>query len=198
MLLSRNASVDQRGDMGISPLHIAAQCGHIDTVTALLKNNASASLIDDNGRFTLHRCISSNCSSINIVRKLLLGGAEVNRKDDFGHTPLTWVTRLINSKDNDDVSDTSLINLNILAFELIQNNASMTKLDVAVLSKFAIQNSRMLDNSYLETLWGSPELRNRRNIKELRNFDVTNADKEYLQVMITSVNMIFMGKTKEI
>jgi hypothetical protein len=74
------------------------------------------------------------------------------------------------------INDTTFLKLNVVAFELVKNKASMTKLDVAVLSKFAMPNSGISNNIYLELLWESAHLYNNEKIEELLNFEITDFD----------------------
>jgi hypothetical protein len=57
-----------------------------------------------------------------------------------------------------------------MAFELIKNKAFIMKMDVAIISKFAIENARESNNRYLEILWGSAELRNSKKVEEFAAF----------------------------
>jgi hypothetical protein len=181
-LLSRNASVDQCNNKGISPLSSAAYHGYFDIVSALLKKNASVNSIDNNGENFLHWAIATTIVRIDIVNELLLSGAEINRKDNNGFTPLMTAVSMMIQK---DIPDAKVLKLNIIAFKLIKNKASMTIFDVGILSKFAIQNSRKSDNSYLEILWGSAELRNSKNVEEICNFqavgDIIKADNYFFK-----------------
>jgi ankyrin repeat protein len=175
-LLNRNASMDQCDLQGVSPLHVAIYKGHIDIVTALLKRNASVNLIDGRGISPLYLAVQ--ISDIDVVSKLLLSGAETNTKDNNGFSPLQMACCNILEFNQ---SDAKVLNSKTIAFELIKNNASMTKMDIALLSKFAIQNSSISNNSYLEILWDSSELRNSKKVEELRNFECTTLNiKEYL------------------
>jgi ankyrin repeat protein len=173
-LLSRNASLDQRDNFGCSPLHVAVSYDRIDIVNMLLRKNASVDQLDNSGNSPLHD--AAYYGHIGIVTALLKNSASVNVINNynvFGYTPLKCATSLATVK---SASATAVLRLNMVAFELLKNKASMTKLDVGILSKFAIQNSEMGNSSYLEILWGSAELRNSKKVEELRSFEFTEAD----------------------
>jgi Ankyrin repeats (many copies) len=87
-----------------TPLHWAASAGHLDVVTYLLANDAEVDKTDDSGWTALHNAGGRDlpCSKISdeicldlvsagqeeVVRELVGAGADVNRKNDKGITPL--------------------------------------------------------------------------------------------------------------
>lgn len=171
VLLKSGAIIDQPDDKGICPLHVAAEHDHISIVKILLSSNAPVNQRSEDGSSALH--YASEQGNLDIAIKLLRSGAEVNGRDNSGFTPLMRTTLMMSTP---GINDTAFIKLNILAFELVKNNASVTKLDVAILSKFAIINSRISNNAYLELLWERAELHNSKNVEELFNFEVTEFD----------------------
>lgn len=92
-----------------TPLHWGASAGHLDIVTYLLTNGAEVDKADDSGWTSLHIAGGQNwprslCFMINVlllvsagqeevVRELVGAGADVNRKNDKGITPL-FVSRV--------------------------------------------------------------------------------------------------------
>jgi ankyrin repeat protein len=171
MLLRNNASVDQPDNQGVSPLRSASQGGNIDIVNILLSKNVSVDQCDDKGFNSLH--VAAFNGHIGIVTALLKNNASANLINcNNGYTPLMFATSQIAK----NTSEVPIVQLNMVAFELLKNKASMTKLDIGILSKFAIQNLEMGNNSYLEILWKSAELRNSKKVEELRSFEFTQAD----------------------
>lgn len=186
MLLKSGAILNQSDDKGISPLHLAVEHNHIGIVKILLSNNAPVNQRSDDGSSPLH--YASEQGNLDIAIKLLRSGAEISGRDNSGFTPLMRATSMMSTP---GINDTAFINLNILAFELVKNKASMTKLDVAILSKFAILNSRISNNSYLELLWEGAELYNSKIVEELFDFDVTDFD------LVTNPNEYRFSKRNE-
>jgi hypothetical protein len=172
--LLKNGALVNRSDIeGHFPLCIASELGHLDVVDALLSNGASINQPGIDGVCPLQR--AAMCGYLDVVERLLKNGAEVNRRDKYGLSPLMTVTSLIKVGGN----AFEVARLHIIAFELVKNKASMTKLDVAILSKcavYAASRGIFWDNSFLQILWESAELRNSKNIEELRNFNVTDLD----------------------
>jgi hypothetical protein len=66
-----------------------------------------------------------------IAITLLRSGADVSRRDNSGLTPLMRATSMMITA---DITDTTFLNLNVVAFELVKNKAFMTKVDVAMVT----------------------------------------------------------------
>lgn len=105
LLLERGARLDVRAADGASPLHLAARRGHAATVAVLVSamlaeaaktstpgkepTNANAVLDETAGprrRTALHEAVLAG--SAESVRALIAGGANANKADSFGQTPL--------------------------------------------------------------------------------------------------------------
>ena len=92
-----NLLIKNGGDVNIrdkvfheTPLHEAAQKGHIEAVKFLLEHGAKPNLLDDQGRSPLNHAILSNCNNAYEVAKLLIeNGANVNIRDNYGNTPIS-------------------------------------------------------------------------------------------------------------
>ena len=92
-----------------TPLHWAASGGHLDAITYLLANGAEVDKADDSGWTALHIAggrdrprarfsdemswILVSAGQEEVVRELVGTGADVNRKNDKGITPL-FVSRI--------------------------------------------------------------------------------------------------------
>ncbi|KAL5005536.1 hypothetical protein ScPMuIL_018992 [Solemya velum] len=70
LLLKRGANVNcVTRSGGVTPLHRAAYCGHIDTVEILLNSRANPMLRDGDGKVPLHKAIEN--SQFEVVQRLL-------------------------------------------------------------------------------------------------------------------------------
>lgn len=89
LLVARGATLDARAPDGASPLHLAARRGHHAAVT-LLATTMRASDVDATAgprrRTALHDAVLSG--SADTVSALLRAGADANKADAFGQTPL--------------------------------------------------------------------------------------------------------------
>ena len=87
LLLERGADVNARdSELGDTPLHRAAQCGNVDTVTLLLDRGALIDSLDSMRRTPLARSIEA--SQLQVAKILLDRGADVEDKDSQGHGAL--------------------------------------------------------------------------------------------------------------
>ena len=96
----------ERNPQGETPLHWAAERGHLKTARLLLDSNANPAATDGIGATPLHRAIQDftrgrNGDNLEMVETLLAHGAEVNFEDYYGNTPLRWARR---SKDDEIVA----------------------------------------------------------------------------------------------
>uniref|UniRef100_UPI003D81C575 Designed ankyrin repeat proteins,Ferritin heavy chain, N-terminally processed n=1 Tax=Homo sapiens TaxID=9606 RepID=UPI003D81C575 len=86
VLMARGAEVNAADDVGVTPLHLAAQRGHLAIVSVLLAFGASVNAADLWGQTPLH--LAATAGHLEIVEVLLRSGASVNARDNIGHTPL--------------------------------------------------------------------------------------------------------------
>ena len=72
--------------VGATPLYVAAQGGHAEVVTLLLKNNANVDAVDNEGRTPLY--FATQEGHAEVVRILLSNGANVYTNGFLSRTPL--------------------------------------------------------------------------------------------------------------
>ncbi|KAM3518761.1 hypothetical protein MY4038_010002, partial [Beauveria bassiana] len=81
------SSIAVRGRAGATPLHMAAQNGHVKIVSLLLEFGANVSAVDDDGETRLH-VAASHGSGPDTLQILLRAGADINALSRDGQTPL--------------------------------------------------------------------------------------------------------------
>ena len=86
LIVHHNYNVNSKDSDGSTPLHCAADCGHITIVEHLLNKGADINAIEVHGSTPLH--FAAKSGHTNIVEYLLNWGAEVNAKEVHGSTPL--------------------------------------------------------------------------------------------------------------
>lgn len=83
--LKRN-TVDARDNLGSSPLHVAAACGHVLAARLLLYNGADPCMTNTGGQTPLHSAALGNRGDT--VELLTDAGCDVVARDNAGRTPL--------------------------------------------------------------------------------------------------------------
>jgi cytohesin len=86
LLDDRNAAVDPRTKDGRTPLHLAAQHGHLDTVQILCSREADPDCPAASGSTPLH--LAAGVRNSDVAALLLLHGAKPDTTDNQGTTPL--------------------------------------------------------------------------------------------------------------
>jgi ankyrin repeat protein len=77
----------------VTPLHLAAAFGPVESVARLLKAGANVNAADSRGLTPLAFALASETPSREVVRSLLQAGANVNAADNNGETPLDWAAK---------------------------------------------------------------------------------------------------------
>jgi len=89
LLLNKGANADARNYKGQTALHMAAHAQSVECVELLLRQGGcSPNSEDDDKRTPLHSAIGRSLNACEITELLIKCGAEVNRGDVFGYTPL--------------------------------------------------------------------------------------------------------------
>ncbi|KAJ8979231.1 hypothetical protein NQ317_019083 [Molorchus minor] len=89
ILLERGADANVKNHMSQTPLHLAARAKAYDCVEMLLeKGNASPNVEDCDKRTALHTAVGKTATSCDIIELLINYGANINKKDQYGYTPL--------------------------------------------------------------------------------------------------------------
>jgi ankyrin repeat protein len=78
--------VNQVGNFGNYPIHVAAVRGAIDELEALIAGGADVNVVGELGNTPLHEAVDQN--QVEAVRLLLAHGASPNVKNEWGSTPL--------------------------------------------------------------------------------------------------------------
>ena len=85
-LLDDGETLESRGTMGTSPLHVAAFGGHAEVVRLLLEHGAEISSQSNEGETALHWATYEGHAAV--ARLLLENRADISIMDDNGLTPL--------------------------------------------------------------------------------------------------------------
>jgi ankyrin repeat protein len=80
------SDVNQLGVFGDAPIHVAANRGRTDEITALLEGGADVNASGELGNTPLHEAVMQN--RIEAVKLLLKRGADPQRLNHFGGSPL--------------------------------------------------------------------------------------------------------------
>ena len=84
-LIKYGADVDSRDNLGWTPLHRAAYCGHVDVLRQLLDNGADINATEWEDFTPLH--LASVNNRVDVVQSLLEQGANVQIRNVYGRTP---------------------------------------------------------------------------------------------------------------
>jgi len=94
--LARDAAVDERNDLGWTPLHLVSAQGpdtepeHATIAALLLAHGADVNARDIAGQCPLHLiAVSGSREAVPVCRVLLANGADPHAKNSFGLRPLT-------------------------------------------------------------------------------------------------------------
>ncbi len=93
ILIARGADINVRdAQRGNTPLHRAVGEGNLRSVETLLEGRAHPNIADKSGQTPLHRAAAygGTMTRFELVGMLLASDAEVNIKDNYGHTPYDY------------------------------------------------------------------------------------------------------------
>ena len=90
-LIQKGADVNTGSNEKLTPLMIAAEKGHINALTLLIKFGADVDLQDKNGKTAPHHAVYGSDVSCEILSCLIGSGADVNAGTNNGVTPLIIV-----------------------------------------------------------------------------------------------------------
>ncbi|XP_063379537.1 transient receptor potential channel pyrexia-like [Cydia fagiglandana] len=89
LLLSEGAKATTKNYKGFTALHLAAMCGSLECVELLLRDgNADPNAEDYTQRTPVHAAVSNSERSCEIIEMLASWGAQINKKDINGYSPL--------------------------------------------------------------------------------------------------------------
>ncbi|CAH2054930.1 unnamed protein product, partial [Iphiclides podalirius] len=89
ILLADGAKANTKNYRGFTALHLAARCSSVECVEVLLRDgNADPNAEDYDKRTPLHASICRSDRACDIIDMLVSWGAQVNKKDEYGYSPL--------------------------------------------------------------------------------------------------------------
>ncbi|CAG4990733.1 unnamed protein product [Parnassius apollo] len=89
LLLADGAKANTKNYRGFTALHLAARCSSVECVEVLLRDgNADPNIEDYDKRTPLHAAICRSDRACDIIDMLVSWGAQVNKKDEYGYSPL--------------------------------------------------------------------------------------------------------------
>jgi len=92
LALQKVAEINSRHhEMGVCPIHVAAETGVIDSLQLLIDNGAKLNTLDGEKKTALH--YAAEFENVECVKALLESGARVNLRDHKSLTPLHLIVR---------------------------------------------------------------------------------------------------------
>lgn len=88
LLLEHGAYVDACSASHQTPLHLACLSQSLETIDLLVRYKANVNATYRDGRTALHAAIVKQSRCLESCKILLNAGADVNKADDYGYTPL--------------------------------------------------------------------------------------------------------------
>ncbi|MEN6370985.1 MAG: ankyrin repeat domain-containing protein [Armatimonadota bacterium] len=87
-LINQGMDVNSTDSLGETPLHMAAQNDHVDTVNLLISKGANTNAKNNQWQTRTPLHYAAEFRNNKVVELLLKAGADVNVKDNYGNTPL--------------------------------------------------------------------------------------------------------------
>ncbi|XP_065828038.1 poly [ADP-ribose] polymerase tankyrase-1-like [Oscarella lobularis] len=84
-LIKKNADVNLKNKEMQTPLHVAAEKAHLDSMELLLKNGVKVNAVDSSGQSALHKAAREGL--VQVCRVLLANGADASLISNDGYTP---------------------------------------------------------------------------------------------------------------
>lgn len=89
LILTEGAKANAKNYRGFTALHLAARCASLECVEALLRDGAADANAEDNDRRApLHAAVGRSERACDVIDTLVSWGAQVNKKDEYGYSPL--------------------------------------------------------------------------------------------------------------
>jgi uncharacterized protein len=85
-------ALDQRNDLGDTPLHTVCSWGEVEPVETLLASGADIRILGDKGGSVLFNAVVGGNPAV--IRLLLKRGADPGAKNDWGRTPLQYAVNV--------------------------------------------------------------------------------------------------------
>lgn len=127
--LQKGADVNATGGMDRSMLYYAVNHGNMAMVDLLLSYNPDVNVLDEEGMGPLHEAMAKG--HIEIARKLVDAGADINARDQYSMLGLTPLHTAFNADMREEKADRIMFMLQAGADENIRDTAGRTVMDTA-------------------------------------------------------------------
>jgi ankyrin repeat protein len=87
-LIDHGANINSQDNFGYTPLHFTCQNQHVEITRLLLGKGALIEIVDKFGNTPLSRAVFSSRGRGEVIQLLLAAGADRNKKNNYGVSPL--------------------------------------------------------------------------------------------------------------